>query len=265
MRPWRSVMQENGGNCDRAWFAVEAPQHTVYLDAYSIDKYEVANARYQACVDAGGCTAPHDPSSATRTSYYGNPDYAGYPVINVDWGQAETFCAWEGKRLPSEAEWEKAARGTDGRIYPWGNQNPTCDLANGVVQGKRCVGDTSPVGSYAAGASPYGVMDMAGNVWEWVNDWYDENYYSHSPASNPPGPATGDTRVAAGRVVARATTSTCAPPTATGTTRTTGAASTGFGAPARLDPGILVAGVLGSWNGGCGGLGPHSALCASLG
>ena len=189
---------ENGGNCDRAWFAAEAPQHTVYLDAYSIDKYEVANARYQACVDAGGCTAPHDPSSATRTSYYGNPDYAGYPVINVDWGQAETFCAWEGKRLPTEAEWEKAARGTDGRIYPWGNQNPTCDLANGVVQGKRCVGDTSPVGSYAAGASPYGVMDMAGNVWEWVNDWYDENYYSHSPASNPPGPATGDTRVLRG-------------------------------------------------------------------
>ena len=172
----------------------EQPLRTVTLDAYSIDKYEVTNARYQACVDAGACEPPQEAGSYTRDAYFGNPEFANYPVIQVTWHQATAFCAWEGARLPTEAEWEKAARGTDGRMYPWGDQAPTQELANF----DKNVGDTTPVGSYPAGASPYGVMDMAGNVWEWVSDWYDSAYYSQSPTDNPQGPATGGSRVLRG-------------------------------------------------------------------
>jgi formylglycine-generating enzyme required for sulfatase activity len=197
-----SNLAESGCNVDLdSWQTAELPLHTVYLDAYYIDKYEVTNARYKVCVDGGGCTPPEDSSSRTRDSYYGNAEFDNYPVINVTWHQATAFCAWAGKRLPTEAEWEKAARGSsDTRKYPWGNANATCSLANFYIGGStgHCVGDTSEVGSYPAGASPYGVMDMAGNVWEWVNDWHDENYYSVSPGSNPPGPATGDHRVLRG-------------------------------------------------------------------
>ena len=185
----------------------EHPQHTVYLDDYYIDKYEVTNARYQACVDAGSCNAPRESSSYTRDRYFRNPEYADYPVIQVTWFQAEAFCAWEGGRLPTEAEWEKAARGTDGRMYPWGNEfdgsklnycDANCKFGWRDAAYNDGYADTAPVGSYPSGASPYGVMDMAGNVWEWVNDWYGEDYYSQSPSTNPQGPETGTFRVVRG-------------------------------------------------------------------
>jgi serine/threonine-protein kinase len=133
--------------------------------------------------------------SATRSFYYGDAAYDNYPVININWDQANAFCVWAGKRLPTEAEWEKAARGSsDTRKYPWGDAAPDSTLVNYNDN----VGDTTAVGSYPAGASPYGVMDMAGNVWEWVNDWWQEDYYSVSPSSNPQGPATGYGRVLRG-------------------------------------------------------------------
>jgi len=193
----------DSSNQAESCYSWEQPLHTVTLDAYFIDKYEVTNARYQACVDAGGCTAPGSVDSYTRSPYYGTSTYADYPVILVNWQQASAFCAWSGKRLPTEAEWEKAARGSsDTRKYPWGNSAPDCTKLNYYNAGlsSYCVGDTSRVGSYPSGASPYGVMDMGGNVWEWVNDWYSSTYYSVSPSNNPQGPATGEygTRVLRG-------------------------------------------------------------------
>ncbi len=157
----------------------EIPEHTVYLDGYWIDKYEITNSQYRLCVDEGFCLPPLLPLTYLGFEYYANPDSADYPVIYVDWYMVRDYCEWAGRRLPTEAEWEKAARGTDGRRYTWGN-NPVsgeranfCDVncpkthaAFGFDDGYA---ETAPVGSYPAGASPYGVLDMAGNVWEWTS------------------------------------------------------------------------------------------------
>lgn len=157
----------------------EKPYHEVWLDEYEIDVTEVTQSAYAACQAAGKCTTPY--------CNWGKDGMDDYPVTCVDWTQATDYCQWLGKRLPTEAEWEKAARGTDGRKYPWGNNEPTC--AHGVfISGTSCPPGMKPVGSKPAGVSPYGVLDMIGNVGEWVSDYYSPTYYSSSPTSNPQGP-----------------------------------------------------------------------------
>ena len=146
----------------------EQPMHVVALDSFYIDKYEVTNALYKSCVDAGACVPLSETKSEMRTHYYGNPEFYEYPAIYVDWFQAKNYCEWRGASLPTEAEWEKAARGTGRRTYSWGEQAPSTTLANYA----RNIGDTTPVKNYPDGASPYGVYNMAGNVWEWVHSAY---------------------------------------------------------------------------------------------
>ena len=171
----------------------ERPRHTVWLDAYRMDLYEVTTSRYARFLAATGRTPPWLWDMV-------NPAIHGdRPVIGVDWHDADAYCRWAAKRLPTEAEWEKAARGTDERQFPWGNQAPTAELANFAVGARFSYSQTlMPVGRYEKGKSPFGLFDMAGNAWEWVQDWYKADYYVDSPARNPTGPEEGQFKVLRG-------------------------------------------------------------------
>jgi formylglycine-generating enzyme required for sulfatase activity len=173
--------------------ADEQPIHPVNLDAFYIDKFEVTNAFYEACVEAGACPPVKKKSSATRSNYYDSRRYIRFPVIFVDWNMAQTYCEWREARLPTEAEWEKAARGGTNVIYPWGD-TPDCNLVNYG----NCLGDTSGVTIYDLGQSRYGIYNMAGNVWEWVSDWYADDYYRPARQDNPQGPDRGTEKVLRG-------------------------------------------------------------------
>lgn len=137
----------------------EKPQHTVYVGEFQISRTEVTNAQYIKCVNAGVCPAP-------KNETYNRTEFTHRPVTDVSWYDATTYAGWVGGRLPTEAEWEKACRGTDVRIYPWGNAAPTGELLN---YDRPIAGSIRNAGSYPKGKSPYGVLDMAGNVWEWIS------------------------------------------------------------------------------------------------
>ncbi len=163
----------------------EVPVHEVKLNAFWIDQVEVTNGMYNLCVQAGSCRMPVKVNSDNRLEYFGNPEFQDYPVVNVAWYDANAYCLWAGRSLPTEAQWEYAARGTDKRNFPWGDEPPNQYNSNSI----NLVGDTSRVGSYPEGASPFGALDMAGNVWEWVADRYRPDYYAKSPSENPMGPS----------------------------------------------------------------------------
>jgi len=180
----------NEGNPD------ESPVHNVCITAFEMDVHEVTNAEYAECVDVGVCSPPIQEHSHTRLSYYGNPDYDHFPVIWVNWYQSEKYCRWAGKRLPTEAEWEYAVRGgLVSKRYPWGDSITGSD-ANYFDSGDPWDNDTGEIEYYAPNG--YGLYDMTGNVWEWVNDWHQNDYYSDSPTTDPPGPASGTARVTRG-------------------------------------------------------------------
>jgi formylglycine-generating enzyme required for sulfatase activity len=171
--------------------AFDAPIHNVSLEGYWIQQTKVTNSMYAQCVAVGACTAP---TQELGGPVFSNPEFTNHPVVGVTWDQAQSYCGWVQGRLPTEAEWEKAARGTNGNVYPWGNDQPACDLTNFGY----CSGRTSEVDAFKNGASPYGLYDMDGNAFDWVADWYNQTYYKDGPSVNPPGPDSGDFRVVRG-------------------------------------------------------------------
>lgn len=176
------------------------PAHTVTLSPYAIETTEVTVAAYTACVEAGGCS---EPTTGAPCSY-GIALAAQHPINCVTWQQAVDYCTWKGRRLPSEAEWEFAARSNSGRLYPWGSAEASCSFAHmfQMMSEQSTFGcdtnDTAPVGSYPTGVSAFGLLDMAGNVEEWTADWYAETYYAESPGTDPSGPSEGTMRVVRG-------------------------------------------------------------------
>jgi formylglycine-generating enzyme required for sulfatase activity len=187
----------------------ERPRHKVYVDAFWVDRTEVTNDQYRRCVEAGTCSVPAIPDDVA--AYYTDSVYGNYPVAYVNWYQAATYCEWAGGRLPTEAEWEYAARGPEGNLFPWGDEfdrtrlnycDTSCSVDWAPDWPDRTVSDgyarAAPVGSYPKGASWRGALDMAGNVWEWVADWYSSDYYASSAASNPQGPASGESKIIRG-------------------------------------------------------------------
>ncbi len=178
----------NSDGCEELYRA-SSPAHQATVGPYWIYRMEVSNGMYARCVNAGACTPPSKRSSETHSFYFGNPDFDNYPVTRVSWYQAEAYCRWAGGRLPTSAEWEFAARGTDGRLFPWGNGFPTAEQANL----NNWYGDLLPVDAFFAYRSPFVVVNMTGNVWEWVSDWYSETYYAtNTDWDHPTGPAQGD-------------------------------------------------------------------------
>lgn len=189
----------------------EKPQHTVFLHSFWIDRTEVTNSRFAACLAAGACHPKmYETTAYTYVPYSIHPDYQNHPALIYYEEDADEYCRWAGRRLPTGAEWEKAARGPDGRLFPWGD-TLDCDHADYYIcnhvpeydpRGPRCGYSsycrTAPVDDYLKGASPYGVLNMAGNVWEWVSDFYDPGYYALSPANDPRGPENGEYHVRRG-------------------------------------------------------------------
>ena len=171
----------------------ERPQHEVWLDRFEMDRYEVTTGHYAGFLVLAKRPAPGQWEGVDLSQH------RDLPVIGVSWFDADAYCRWRGKRLPTEAEWEKAARGTDGRLFPWGNHEPTERLANFALGARFSYSQVlMPVQRYELGISPYGLYQMAGNVGEWVADWYGSNYYEASPSKNPSGPAAGSFRVLRG-------------------------------------------------------------------
>jgi formylglycine-generating enzyme required for sulfatase activity len=172
----------------------EKPQRTIMLPAFAIDRYETTNFQYQQFATATGHRKAGPPSRYAKNM--AKMREVNQPVVYVSWEDADAYCRWKGKRLPTEAEWEKAMRGTDGRLWPWGN----VEQANGANWARVQDGFdvTARVGSFKTDQSPYGIMDGAGNVMEWVEDWYSENYYKEAPEQNPPSPEHGVYRVLRG-------------------------------------------------------------------
>jgi len=158
--------------------------------------YEVSYGQYFRCVASGVCSEP----KGVGSRLYKDGGYKDFPVNFISWHQANTYCKWVGGKLPTEAQWEKAARGIDGRIYPWGDEQPTCEHANysGCIRRLSVYPATMRVYTYTDGVSPYGIYNLVGNVWEWTADWYDSKYYYDSPNEDPLGPTNGEYKVIRG-------------------------------------------------------------------